>query len=28
MLKFDENKKLISGKYLDKERARDLLVFN
>ena len=28
MLKFDENKKLISGKYLDKERAKDLLVFN
>ena len=28
ILKFDENKKLISGKYLDKERARDLLVFN
>ena len=28
ILKFDENKKLISGKYLDKERAKDLLVFN
>ena len=28
ILKFDENKKLINGKYLDKERARDLLVFN
>ena len=28
MLNFDENKKLISGKYLDKKRARDLLVFN
>ena len=28
LLKFDENKKLINGKYLDKERARDLLVFN
>jgi 2,3-bisphosphoglycerate-dependent phosphoglycerate mutase len=28
ILKFDENKKLISEKYLDKERAKDLLVFN
>ncbi len=28
ILKFDENKKLINGKYLDKERAKDLLVFN
>jgi len=28
ILKFDANKKLISGKYLDKERAKDLLVFN
>ena len=28
ILKFDENKKLIGGKYLDKERAKDLLVFN
>ena len=28
MLKYNEKKKLISGKYLDKERARDLLVFN
>ena len=28
ILKFDENKKIISRKYLDKERARDLLVFN
>ncbi len=28
ILKFDENKKLISGKYLDKERAKDLLAFN
>lgn len=28
ILKFDENKKLISGKYLDKERAKNLLVFN
>ena len=28
ILKFDENKKLISGKYLDEERAKDLLAFN
>lgn len=28
ILKFDENKKLISEKYLDKKRAKDLLVFN
>ena len=28
ILIFDENKKLISEKYLDKERAKDLLVFN
>jgi 2,3-bisphosphoglycerate-dependent phosphoglycerate mutase len=28
ILKFDANKKLISGKYLDKERAKDLLAFN
>jgi len=27
VLKFDENKKLISGNYLDKSRAKDLLIF-
>ena len=28
ILKFSENKKLISGNYLDKNRAKDLLIFN
>jgi Phosphoglycerate mutase 1 len=28
IIKFDENNKLISAKYLDKERAKDLIKFN
>jgi 2,3-bisphosphoglycerate-dependent phosphoglycerate mutase len=28
LLKFDNKKKLLSGKYLDNNRAKDLLIFN
>ena len=28
VLKFDENTKLLEAKYLDEERAKDLIIFN